>query len=184
MQPTDNQKWRAVTECDAAYDGRFFYAVRTVGVYCRPSCKSRTPLRKNVCFFDGAEAAQAAGFRPCKRCRPDLADFAPTAQLAEQVKALLDARCREKASLKELLRSPAASPNHLCAVFKRQYGLPPGAYRSRLRAQYAAQQLAQTEEPIAQIALDTGFDSLSAFCGFFKKQHGATPGNYRKEQRR
>ena len=178
----DNQKWCAVTECDAAYDGVFFYAVRTVGVYCRPSCKSRTPLRQNICFFDSREAAQAAGFRPCKRCRPDLADFAPATELAEQVKALLDAQYREKASLKEILRPLGASPNHLCAVFQRQYGLPPGAYRSRLRAQYAAARLAQSAEPIAQIALDTGFDSLSAFCGFFKKQHGATPGDYRKER--
>ena len=70
MKLTDDEMWEATINCDSNLDGRFFYAVKTVGVYCCPSCKSRAPLRKNVLYFETGEQAQRAGFRPCKRCRP------------------------------------------------------------------------------------------------------------------
>ena len=70
MKLTDNEMWKAVTSCDAALDEQFFYAVKTTGIYCRPSCKSRAPLRENVLYFETGEDACHAGFRPCKRCRP------------------------------------------------------------------------------------------------------------------
>ena len=70
MKLTDDEMWEAVINCAPALDGQFFYAVKTVGVYCRPSCKSRTPLRKNVLYFETGEDARNAGFSPCKRCRP------------------------------------------------------------------------------------------------------------------
>ena len=66
------EMWKAVSENDPSYDGILFYAVKSTGIYCRPSCKSKIPKRENVCFFDTAEKARAAGFRPCKRCRSDL----------------------------------------------------------------------------------------------------------------
>lgn len=68
------EMWKAVVDCDNRYDGKFLYAVKTVGVYCHPSCKSRTPLQKNTVFFASAEEAVKSGCRPCKRCRPDLHD--------------------------------------------------------------------------------------------------------------
>lgn len=67
---TDEEKYRAIAACDAACDGLFYYGVVTTGIYCRPSCPSRTPKRENLCFFASREEAEAAGFRPCKRCRP------------------------------------------------------------------------------------------------------------------
>ena len=66
----EEQCWAAVVAHDASQDGRFFYSVRTTGVYCRPGCASRQPRRENVAFYETADAAEAAGFRPCKRCRP------------------------------------------------------------------------------------------------------------------
>ena len=68
---SDDARWRALCARDASADGTFFYAVRTTGVYCRPSCGARRPNRENVAFYESREAARSAGFRPCKRCRPD-----------------------------------------------------------------------------------------------------------------
>lgn len=72
---TDRQRWQAVLDNDRRYDGTFFYGVASTGIFCRPSCPSRPPRRDRVRFFPTADAALAAGFRPCKRCRPDLTDF-------------------------------------------------------------------------------------------------------------
>ena len=80
---TDAQRQKAVHGSDAAFDGVFFYAVKTTSVYCRPSCKSKKPNLTNLLFFETAAEAQAAGFRPCKRCRPDLAEYSPAQALAE-----------------------------------------------------------------------------------------------------
>ena len=88
MTLTDNEKWDAVVHCDPTYDGQFFYGVKTTGIFCRPSCKSKTPLRENVEFFDEAAVASARGMRPCKRCRPDLLDYAPTRELLSKIKAI------------------------------------------------------------------------------------------------
>lgn len=73
--------WQAVLHNDASYDGIFFYGVRTTGIYCRPSCKSKLPKRENVCFFTSSEQARKEGFRPCKRCHSDLIDYQPMRSL-------------------------------------------------------------------------------------------------------
>ena len=91
--------WQALLDCDPSYDGQFFYAVKTVGAYCRPSCKSRAPLRKNVLYFQTAAEAEQAGLRPCKRCRPDLEKYNPAARLAGQAKKLIDGHFDKRARL-------------------------------------------------------------------------------------
>ena len=171
--------WQAVVECDKAYDNKFFYAVKTVGVYCRPSCRSRTPLRKNVCFFGKNEEAERAGFRPCKRCRPDLLSYEPAQRLAEQIKELIDRFFREKKQLSDEMRQLNISANYLSGIFKKQYGLPPTAYINKKRAAEAKKLLAETNIPIIDIAGDIGFESLSAFYTFFRKHTGLTPRGYR-----
>ena len=173
--------WQAAVACDKAYDGKFFYAVKTVGVYCRPSCKSRTPLRKNVCFFSSGQEAEQAGFRPCKRCRPDLLDYAPMADLAGQAKELIDGYFRERERLIGAMKQLGVSANHLAVVFKQQYGLPPMDYLNQKRAEHAKRLLAETDMAIIDVAYDIGFDSLSAFYIFFKKQAGTTPKAYRAD---
>src|SRR5579863_5836957 len=100
----DNQAWRQLCERDSS--ARFFYAVATTGVFCRPECKSRRPLRANVRFFESTAAAQAAGFRPCKRCRPS----APRRDSLAQIRAFIEANLDRAVSLAELGRIAGMSP--------------------------------------------------------------------------
>lgn len=120
--------WRAVTARDARFDGRFVFAVASTGIYCRPSCPARRPLRRNVSFFRGPEDAEAAGHRPCRRCRPANAEPAAGARGVARARALLDERPGEDVPLKELARAAGMSPFHLQRTFKRLTGLSPKAY--------------------------------------------------------
>ena len=167
--------WRGLSGGDASLDGVFFYAVRTTGVFCRPSCKSRPPNRENVLFFQTADEARAAGFRPCKRCRPDLPDYRPVRDIAEAAKAALD----EGKSLDTL----GVSPRRLSAIFREAYGVTVSAYAGELRLGEAKRLLAQTDEKIVDIADALDFGALSAFYRFFKKGAGKTPAAYRREHR-
>ena len=81
--------WNAVCNSDENYDGLFFYAVKTTGIFCRPSCKSKIPKKENICYFTSAEDAEKAGFRPCKRCRSDLLAYEPMSEIAVEVKQKL-----------------------------------------------------------------------------------------------
>ena len=87
---TEDEMYEAVISNDGNYDGLFFYAVKSTGIFCRPSCKSKKPLRENVRFFKNAAEARAAGFRPCKRCRSDLLSYRPMEEIAGLVKRHLD----------------------------------------------------------------------------------------------
>jgi AraC family transcriptional regulator of adaptative response / methylphosphotriester-DNA alkyltransferase methyltransferase len=178
---TDEEMWRAVIDNDGNYDCRFFYAVKTVGVYCRPSCKSRAPLRKNVRYFETGTDAQRAGFRPCKRCRPDLVDFAPAADIARQAKELIDSYYYKRDQLAAEMKRLGVSSGHLAALFKRQYGMSPLEYLNQIRVEQAKKMLSGTDRPIIDIAGEIGFDSLPSFYGFFRKRAGATPKEYRSE---
>ena len=171
--------WQATISCDRDFDDRFFYAVRTVGAYCRPSCRSKTPLRKNVRFFETREEAEQAGFRPCKRCRPDMLDHGPAKNLAQKARELIDEYFRERARLKAKMRRSGISANHLSTIFKRYYALLPMEYLNRKRFEHAQKLLRETDMPIIDVAADTGFDSLSAFYVFFRKHAGVTPKNFR-----
>ncbi|AEF82675.1 bifunctional transcriptional activator/DNA repair enzyme AdaA [Leadbettera azotonutricia] len=179
MQFTDDEMWKATVDCDTSYGGKFFYAVKTVGVYCRPSCKSRTPLRKNVCYFETPQEAEKAGFRPCKRCRPDLSDYAPVLEIVRHTKELIDGYYHNREGLTEKMKQLGISSGHLTAIFKQQYGMTPIQYLRQLQTEYAKKMLVETDMPIIDIAFDIGFDSLSAFYTFFRKHTGTTPKEYR-----
>lgn len=131
----DDPRWTALVTRDRGADGSFYYAVRTTGVYCRPSCGARTPHRENVAFFETTAAAEAAGFRPCRRCRP--AEAAP----GERQAALVAELCRQIAAaetpptLAMLAQAAGLSRYHLHRLFKAVTGLTPAAY---VRAQRAA----------------------------------------------
>ncbi len=172
---TEEEMWRAASESDASFDGAFFYAVRSTGVFCRPSCKSRPPNRENVLFFRTAGEARDAGFRPCKRCRPDLPDYRPVRDIAEATKKALD----EGRSLSSL----GVSPRRLSAVFREAYGMTVSAYAGGLRLAEAKRRLAETDEKIVDVADALGFHALSAFYLFFKTGVGRTPAAYRREHR-
>ncbi len=182
MPLSEEEMWKALVDCSKDYDGKFYYAVRTVGVYCRPSCKSKTPLRKNVAYFESQRAAEESGYRPCKRCRPDLFEYAPAKELAEQTKVLIDDYYKEKDRLTSEMNKLGVSANHMALIFKQQYGLTPSQYLNNTRGYYAMKMLAETNLPIIDIAGELGFDTLSSFYRFFKKQTGTTPREFRNQR--
>ena len=178
---TEEEMWRAVRENDSAYDGRFFYGVVSTGIYCRPSCPSKVPKREHVRFFETAQQAQAAGFRPCKRCRSDLWDYRPDRELAQQIEAVLNRRWREPDVLDRLPQEMGVSRRRLTEVFQTHRGVTPWAYVRQLRLEEAQRLLQQTQEPIIEIAAAVGFGSSAAFYRTFRQGTGTTPTAYRKE---
>ncbi|HWR23743.1 MAG TPA: Ada metal-binding domain-containing protein [Feifaniaceae bacterium] len=180
---SEEEKWQACVRSDGSYDGRCYVAVKTTGIFCRPSCTARKPLRKNVAFYDTREEAQANGYRPCKRCRPDLAEFRPAEEAAELCRRLLEREYRNPAPLNEVLKEMNISSGHMGAIFKQHYGVTPVIYRNRLRVEAARRMLRETKLGVAEIALDCGFKSLAPFYEAFKRQTGKTPQGYRAESR-
>ena len=166
--------WEAVRRRDPAYDGAFFVAVRTTGVYCRPSCASRPARRENVSFFPSAQAAERAGFRACKRCRPDRLG-APDPQV-EAVKRACEriASAEEAPSLADLAASAGFSPFHFHRVFKRIAGVTPKAFAAEMRARRAAERLA-TAGTVTEAIYDAGFNSSSRFYETATARLGMTP---------
>jgi AraC family transcriptional regulator of adaptative response/methylated-DNA-[protein]-cysteine methyltransferase len=125
-------RWDAVSTRDAAADGAFYYGARSTGVYCRPSCPSRRPSRDNAVFFETPEDAKQAGFRPCKRCRPDsvMADQLAVAKMLNLIESSED-----PPTLDDLANEVGLSASYLQRVFKRQTGLSPRQYAASLRQQ-------------------------------------------------
>ena len=130
---TDEWKWDSVVRRIRPVDGGFFYAVKTTGVFCRPSCPSRLPNRKNVVFFATTDAAERAGFRACKRCEPNAAS-PPTPGIAAVVRVcrLID-EAVETPTLNDLAEAVGLSPSHLQKVFKKAVGVSPKAYATAIR---------------------------------------------------
>src|SRR3989304_1806713 len=127
-------RWQAVLARDRPSGGRFVYAVRSAGIYCRPSCPSRRPHRSRVEFFGLAALAERAGFRPCRRCKPERAAIGdPTLELAQQVCRLIDERPDGDVSLQRLSREAGRSPSYLHRTFKRVVGVTPRQYAASRR---------------------------------------------------
>ena len=175
----DKQKWAAVLNNNQAFDGRFFYAVATTGVFCRPSCASKVPLEQNVSFFDTAQEAIQAGYRPCKRCRPDLAQHAPSLEIAVKMKEAIDRSFAERESLSQELAGLGLSAHRAAEIFQAQYGMTPAAYADQLRIQAAKERLRGSNDSVLEIALALGFESVPAFYAFFHRHAGLAPGSYR-----
>lgn len=180
---TDDEKYEAVIDNDASYDGIFFYAVKSTGIYCRPSCKSKPPKRNNICFYDKAEDAVKDGFRPCKRCRSDLLSYEPMKDIAMQVKKMIDNLFAEGIALNDKLRDIGIYQKRMVDVFKSEYGMTPKNYTDTLRLQEAERLLKNTNDEVIDIAYAVGFSSLSAFYRFFEEQKGTSPSAFRKENR-
>ena len=161
--------WRQVLSRDAS--SSFFYAVTTTGVFCRPSCTSRRPLRDNVRFFDSAKAAQAAGFRACKRCNPTAAQSSPL----EKVRAHLEAHLDRAVPLAELGRVAGLSPFSVQRLFKQGLGVSPLQYQRALRAGSLRNALKQGAN-VTEAIYEAGFGSSSrAYEG---AQLGMTPARF------
>jgi AraC family transcriptional regulator, regulatory protein of adaptative response / methylated-DNA-[protein]-cysteine methyltransferase len=174
----DEARWSAVESRDRAHDGSFVYAVRTTGVYCKPSCPSRHALRKNVEFFADADSAEAAHFRACKRCDPRSADSASDRIIAK-ARAYLDAHVDEAPSLEELATAVGMSPSHLQRTFKREVGVSPRSYSAALRADRLKAHL-RSGATVSRATFDAGYGASSRAYEAATDQLGMTPGAYRR----
>jgi AraC family transcriptional regulator of adaptative response/methylated-DNA-[protein]-cysteine methyltransferase len=174
----DDERWAAVCERRQAADGLFYYSVRTTGVYCRPSCPSRTPRRANVAFHASPADAEAAGFRACLRCRPLDAPLAVRqAEAVAQACRLIDAALEEP-DLETLAQACGMSRFHFHRVFKAHTGITPKAYAAARRAERLQQGLAQAPS-VTAAAYDAGFNSSGRFYAASSGMLGMTPLRYR-----
>ncbi|WP_246946101.1 bifunctional transcriptional activator/DNA repair enzyme AdaA [Bacillus pinisoli] len=179
----DSVMWEAVETCDSNYDGLFLYAVKTTKIFCRPSCKSRPPLRKNTIFFSVSAKAVKEGFRPCKRCRPDLID-APNDSLVvvELAKELIEARYSSSFTLDELAKEVGMSKFHLQRLFKEITDLSPQKYQTRARMLRSVHLIENTSDSITDIAHVIGYKSSAYFSEVFYRYYGCTPTEFRKRR--
>ncbi|MGP0586020.1 bifunctional transcriptional activator/DNA repair enzyme AdaA [Paenibacillus timonensis] len=180
--PTASEtEWQAIIQNDASQDGRFFYAVASTGIFCRPSCKSKPPKRENVRIFASAEQAKAARFRPCKRCKPDGQPL-PDREWVGQIADYIDRHYEEKLTLELLADMCHGSPYHLQRTFKRVMQMTPVEYIQRRRIEAAKRALLHSQRTVADIALEVGIGSSAYFITLFKKTTGTTPNEYRNSQ--
>ena len=175
-------KWNAVISCDKRYDGLFYYAVKTTGIFCRPSCKAKAPLKKNILFFNSVDAALKAGFRPCKMCRPDVNEpiYEPNKELIKNTKKILEHSYNKCIDLKVIAKKLGYSDSHLTRLFKEYCSMTPNEYITKIRINKSEQLLKETSMDILVIAHEVGFKSLSTFYRCFKENVGSTPKEYRK----
>lgn len=178
---TDDEKWNAVAENDERYDGVFYYAVKTTGLFCRPSCRSKLPLRENVEYFDCVQDALAAGYKICKRCRPDLMEYRPEREIAQKMKEIIEQYFNLRVALQKQIRELGLSEHRITEIFKEEYGVTPFEYANRFRLEEAKERLLQTNEAVIDIAYSTGFESVTTFYRTFRKYTGTSPARFRKE---
>lgn len=176
----DDRLYQAVLRADPSADGQFFFAVKTTGVFCYPSCSCRKPRRENVRFFASARAAREAGFRPCKRCRPDLESGVRGYEEVLVRRALALALRHGPA---EMARELSVSLPHLNRLFRRHLGASVQQRVLRLRAERAAALLDAGATPL-EAAAACGFRSLSAFYAAFRRAYGMAPGEYRSRHQK
>jgi AraC family transcriptional regulator, regulatory protein of adaptative response / methylated-DNA-[protein]-cysteine methyltransferase len=175
---TDAERWDAVTRREPQADGAFFYAVKTTGVFCRPSCASRLPRRENVAFFTDASAARAAGYRDCKRCQPG--GLPRELEIVNRACAALDADRQQRLTLAQLSDAVHVSPFHLQRLFKRVVGVSPRQYQAAQRGA-ALRDALQSGSDVTRATLDAGFGSPSRMYDSASAELGMTPSTFRRK---
>ena len=176
--------YRALRTHDARFDGRFFVGVASTRIYCRPVCSARTPLRRHCHFYPSAAAAEAAGFRPCLRCLPELAPGHAAVdanhRLAQSAATLIEDGALIDASLPDLARTLGVTDRHLRRVFDQQFGVSPVEYAQTQRLLLAKRLLTDTAMPVLDIAMASGFASLRRFNHLFRERYRMAPGDLRR----
>ncbi|QGZ62791.1 bifunctional DNA-binding transcriptional regulator/O6-methylguanine-DNA methyltransferase Ada [Paraburkholderia acidisoli] len=175
---SDAERWRAVASRDVSADGAFFYAVRTTGVFCRPSCASRLPLRENIEFFADADGARAAGYRECKRCRPG--GLPRELEIVQRACAALDADPQQRLTLAQLSDAVHLSPFHLQRLFKRVLGVSPRQYQAARRGAVLRNALGEGTD-VTRASADAGFGSSSRLYHSVPGELGMAPSAYRRK---
>lgn len=169
---------------DPDYDGRFFTAVRTTGIYCRPVCPVRQPLTRNVSYFQSAAAAEKAGYRPCLRCRPETAPFSPawkgTRTTVERALKLIENGALDTGSVESLAERLGIGARHLSRLFAAHVGASPVQVAQTARIQRAKRLLNDTDLPLAEIAILAGFGSIRRFNAAFSRLYRKPPSSIRR----
>src|SRR4051812_25779271 len=179
---------RARVARDSAYDGLFFSGVRTTGVYCRPVCPVRPARAANVRFYPSAAAAEAAGFRPCLRCRPETAPFCPawkgSRTTVERAARLIEegALDSEGGSVEALASSVGVGARHLARLFSHHLAASTVQVAKTARVQRAKRLIDDTALPIAKVALEAGFCSVRRFNAVFREVYGRSPTDLRRRR--
>ncbi|HEV2703711.1 MAG TPA: AlkA N-terminal domain-containing protein [Steroidobacteraceae bacterium] len=176
--------YRAVKLRDARFDGRFFTAVKTTGIYCRPVCPARTPKSANVSFFPTAAAAQEAGFRPCLRCRPETAPDMPawrgTSTTVTRGLALIELGALDEGNVEALALRLGLGERQLRRLFRQHLGASPIGVAQTRRILLAKQLIHETHLPMTEIAFAAGFGSIRRFNEIFHDLFGRAPGELRR----
>ncbi len=186
MELDPDTAWNALAAHDARYDGRFFVGVTSTRIYCRPVCRVRTPRRENCRFYANAATAEQAGFRPCLRCRPELApglSLMDSSQvLAQHAARMIDHAVRAGAAVRmpALAARLGVTERHLRRVFAQAHGVSPIDYLTTQRLLQAKQLLTDTDLPVTEVALACGFESLRRFNAVFAEQVRLKPTELRR----
>lgn len=179
--------YKAVSARDRRFDGWFFVGVSSTGIYCRPVCNVRTPRFENCSFYGSAAAAEKAGYRPCLKCRPELAPggarFDASRELADAAAAMIDEGFLNRAGLPALAARIGITERHLRRIFADEFGVSPVEYAQTQRLLLAKRLLTDTALPVTEIALASGFGSVRRFNGLFKTRYGFAPSRLRLNAR-
>jgi AraC family transcriptional regulator of adaptative response/methylated-DNA-[protein]-cysteine methyltransferase len=177
-------QYRALQRRDPALDGVMFVAVKTTGIYCRPVCRARTPLARNVAFYPSAAAAERAGYRPCLRCRPETAPFCPawkgTRTTVERAVALIETGALDHDSVDALAERLGIGPRHLSRLFAEHFDASPLQVALSWRIQRAKRLLDDSDLSIAAIAERAGFSSTRRMRAAFAQLYRRPPSALRK----
>lgn len=176
--------YRAIQARDARFDGLFFTAVRSTRIFCRPVCPAKTPLRRNVEFFANASAAQAAGYRPCLRCRPEVSPDLPiwggTSATVNRALRLIDAGALDQGSTEQLSERLGLTDRHLRRLFLEHVGVPPVVVAQTRRILFAKKLITETNLPVVEIAFASGFSSLRRFNEAMRATYHRNPKELRR----
>lgn len=180
-----NACYRAMQSHDARFDGRFFVAVRTTRIYCRPVCRVRLPRQENCTFYPSAAAAEGAGFRPCLRCRPELAPgwaaIDSASQLARAAAHLIETTLADGADLTVVASRVGVTDRHLRRLFDTHFGVSPVAYAQTQRLLLAKRLLTDTTMSVLQVAHAAGFGSVRRLNASMRERYRLTPTDLRKK---
>ena len=186
MELDTNLCYQAMLSHDARFDGVFFVGVATTGIYCRPVCTARTPRQENCAFFRSAAAAERAGFRPCLRCRPELAPGNAQVDAVSRLAACAARRIEEGAlsekSLTQLAAEMGVSDRHLRRVIESEFGVSPVELAQTQRLLLAKRLLTDTDLTITEVAFASGFSSLRRFHALFRERYRLNPTELRRSR--
>lgn len=183
----DKACYAALRAHDDRFDGRFFVGVSSTGIYCRPICRVKLPKEENCSFYKSAAAAEAAGYRPCLKCRPELAPgLAPVdavTRIARKAALMIEEDCLADRKISDLAAMLGITDRHLRRIFAAEYGVSPVQYLQTKKLLFAKNLLTDTRLPVTEVAMISGFGSIRRFNDLFQKHYKLSPSRLRKNEK-